>query len=159
MSAYFEDLVVGETRELGSHTFTAEEIKVFARAYDPQPFHTDEEAAKASHFGALCASGWHTAGIWMRLMIEHRKREVAAAMETGRPIARLGPSPGFRDLKWLLPVYAGDTVAFSSTLTETRPSASRPEWGIARHHNVGVNQKGKRVFEFQGAVFVERRPG
>ena len=71
---YFEDVQVGETIPLGRHTFTAEEIKAFAQRFDPQPFHVDEKAAEESHFGALVASGWHTAVIWMRLMVEYRRR-------------------------------------------------------------------------------------
>ena len=72
--------------------------------------------------------------------------------------SRIGPSPGFRDLKWLKPVYAGDTVSYSSILTQARPSGSRPGWGLVTHHNVGVNQHGARVIEFLGTVFWERRP-
>jgi acyl dehydratase len=155
MSRWFEDLEIGETDELGSHTFTAGEIKAFARQYDPQPFHLDEEAARDSAFGALCASGWHTAAIWMRLMVRRRQEEEAAA--TG-PSARLGPSPGFRDMKWLKPVYAGDTITYASTLVDKRPSGSRPQWGLVTHRNTGVNQKGELVFEFQATAFLERKP-
>ncbi len=158
MTVYFEDIVIGEVRELGAYTFTADEIKAFALAYDPQPFHTDEEAAKASHFGALCASGWHTAAIWMRLMIASRQRETDAARAAGLPVAELGPSPGFRDLKWLAPVYAGVTIAYTATVIDKRASRTRPQWGLVCHHNVGIDGNGRRVFEFQGAVFWQRRP-
>ena len=75
---FFEDVVVGERFEVGRHTFTADNIKAFARRFDPQLFHLDEAAAARSHFGALCASGWHTAAVWMRLMVEHQRREDAA---------------------------------------------------------------------------------
>ena len=158
MMGFFEDLTIGETEELGSHSFTAEEIKAFAAAYDPQPFHLDEEAGRQSHFGGLCASGWHTAAVWMGLMIAHAKRFAAEAEAAGRPVPELGPSPGFRDLRWLRPVYAGDTITYSSTLVDKRPSSSRPRWGIVSHRNVGVNQKGEPVFEFVGTAFWERRP-
>jgi acyl dehydratase len=155
MSRYFEDLAVGEVTELGAHTFTAEEIKAFAGLYDPQPFHLDEAAAAASHFGALCASGWHTAAIWMRLMVRTMQAQDDAP---GAPAARLGPSPGFRDLKWLRPVYAGDTIRYASTLVDKRPSGSRPGWGLVTHRNTGTNQDGVLVFEFQATAFLERRP-
>lgn len=155
---YFEDLMVGETDELGSHTFTAEEIVRFARQFDPQPFHIDPEAAKDSLFGALCASGWHTASVWMKLMLAFREHVRADARAHGARAARLGPSPGFTNLKWLKPVYVGDTITYRSTLTGKRVSASRPGWGLVFHHNVGVNQKGEEVFSFEGAVFWERRP-
>lgn len=156
---WLDDLVVGEREALGSHTFTAEEIKTFAAAYDPQPFHMDEEAAKASHFGALCASGWHTVGIWMRLRIATMKKTQEALRAAGLPIPGFGPSPGFRDLKWLKPVYVGDTISFDSTLLEARPSGSRPGWGLVHHLNTGTNQHGQRVMEFVGVAFWQRRPG
>ena len=155
---YLEDLLVGETDELGSYTFTADEIIRFASEYDPQRFHVDPEAAKHSLFGSLCASGWHTASIWMKRMIAYREHVREEALARGERPARLGPSPGFTHLKWLKPVYAGDTVTYRSTLTSKRVSASRPGWGIAFHRNVGVNQRGEEVFSFDGSVFWERRP-
>lgn len=158
MSGFYEDLVIGDTVALGSHTFTAEEIKAFASAYDPQPFHLDEAAARASHFGGLCASGWHTCAMWMRLMIEAVEKGRAAARAQGLPIAERGPSPGFRDLRWLKPVYAGDTITYAATLTGKRVSASRPGWGLVTHHNTGVNQKGELVMEFTASAFLQRRP-
>jgi acyl dehydratase len=157
MSEFFEDLVIGETEPLGSHLFTPEEIKAFARAYDPQPFHLDEAAAEASPFGGLCASGWHTAGIWMRLMVQTRLRKAAARQAEGLPVARMGPSPGFKDLRWILPVYAGDTISYDSTLVEKRASASRPGWGLVTHLNGGTNQMGARVFEFTSTAFWQSR--
>src|SRR5690554_1859971 len=117
---YFEDIAVGDVYEVGRHTFSAEEIKSFARRFDPQYFHVDEEAAKSSHFGALCASGWHTALAWMRLMVAYRRREAEAAHASGRPVGRMGPSLGFRELKWLKPVYAGDTIEYRSEVTKIR---------------------------------------
>jgi acyl dehydratase len=158
MTKFYDDLVVGEVTDLGSHTFTAQEIKAFAAAFDPQPFHLDEEAARQSHFGALCASGWHTCAIWMRLMIDSVDRIRNDALAKGLPVAERGPSPGFRELKWLKPVYAGDTITYSATLIDKRVSASRPGWGLVTHHNLGVNQKGERVLEFTASAFLERHP-
>jgi acyl dehydratase len=154
---YFEDLVIGETEELGSYTFLPDDIIGFAKQYDPQPFHVDAEAAKSSLFGALCASGWHTASVWMKHMVGHRDRIRAYALSHGQRPARLGPSPGFSNLKWLKPVYAGDTITYRTTVTAKRPSASRPEWGLVFHHNTGTNQHGEAVFAFDGMVFWERR--
>jgi acyl dehydratase len=156
---FLDDLVPGEPDVLGSFTFREPDILRFGRAYDPQPFHTDPEAARASFFGGLIASGWHTAGGWMRTMIDFRRRCEAMARDNGLPCAALGPSPGFRDLRWLLPVYAGDTITYSTAITAARPSASRPGWGLATQHNTGVNQYGDTVFEFTGAVLWQRRPG
>ncbi|HXX26352.1 MAG TPA: MaoC family dehydratase [Pseudolabrys sp.] len=155
---YLEDIQVGETFVLGRYTFGADEIKAFAGRFDPQLFHLDEEAAEASHFGALCASGWHTAAIWMRLMVEYRKRLVEQARARGEPIASTGPALGFRDLKWLKPVYVGDTIDYASEVTETRASGSRPGFGLMTIRSIGVNQNGEPVISFVSTTFVERRP-
>jgi acyl dehydratase len=154
---YFEDIRIGERREIGSHTFTPDEIKTFAKAYDPQPFHVDESAAAQSHFGALCASGWHTAAVCMRLLIDDRKRRVAEMRERGEDIGLWGPSPGFRDLKWLKPVYAGDTITFTTEPVEARASQSRPGWGLVTMRHTGANQKGDTVYSILVSAFVQRR--
>lgn len=155
---YLDDIPIGEKITLGQHTFTAPDIKAFAARFDPQPFHMNEEEAARSHFGALCASGWQTAAIWMRLMVDYQRRNAQAQRAAGKPIAKLGPSPGFRDLKWLRPVYAGDTITYTTQVTEKRASESRPGWGLMTALNEGVNQKGEKVISFVSTVFVERRP-
>jgi acyl dehydratase len=154
---FFEDMRIGERYEVGRHTFTAENIKAFAVRFDPQLFHVDEEAAKRSHFGALCASGWHTASVWMRLMIEHHLREDAKCRARGEPVATFGPSPGFRELKWLKPVYAGDTITYATEIVELRPSKSRPSWGLISVRNTGNNQRGEPVISFVSTSFVQSR--
>jgi acyl dehydratase len=155
---YFEDIRVGYSDAVGRHTFTAEEIKSFAQRFDPQPFHVDEAAAERSHFGALCASGWHTAAVWMRLMVDHRRRLIEAAPARPEPVAALGPALGFRDLKWLKPVYVGDTIAYRSEVVETRVSNSRPGSGLLTIRSTGTNQNGDMVISFVSTTFVERRP-
>jgi len=155
---YLEDIRVGETTELGAHTFAAEEIKSFATRFDPQPFHVDEAAAAHSHFGGLIASGWHTASVCIRLIVLARLREEEAMRARGEPVGRTGPSPGFRDLKWPKPVYAGDTITYATEVIETRPVASRPDKGLVFARNTGVNQSGELVFSFISALFVDRRP-
>jgi len=157
---FFEDIKVGDRYEVGQHTFTADDIKSFAVRYDPQLFHVDEEAAERSHFGALCASGWHTGSAWMRLMIDYNQREDAKRRARGEPVATFGPSPGFRDLKWLKPVYVGDTVTYATEIVDLRPSRSRPDWGLIAMRNTGTNQKGEPVISFVSTSFVQRRrPG
>ncbi len=156
---YLDDLVVGESFVLGSHTFQADEIKTFARRFDPQPFHIDEAAAQRSHFGALCASGWHTVAVWMRLMIEFRKRVVEEERARGETSAATGPAPGFRNLKWLKPVLVGDTITYSAEVIETRASNSRPGWGLLTQRGTGVNQRGETVLSFESTTFLQRRPG
>ena len=156
---YFEDIVIGARREVGSYTFTAERIKAFARKYDPQPFHLDEAAGKASLFGGLAASGWHTAAAAMRCGVDSRARERAAAQARGDDAPAGGPSPGFKNLRWPKPVLAGDTVTFFTEVKSTRPSVSRPQWGLVFFLNTGVNQRGELVFSFEGSGFVPRRPG
>jgi acyl dehydratase len=154
---FFDDIRIGDPREFGKHTFTAAEIKRFAQSFDPQPFHLDEEAARRSHFGALCASGWHTTAACMRLIVDYHKRLAAEMIAEGKQPAKVGPSPGFKNLKWLKPIYAGDTVAFASEVIEMRPLASRPQWGMVRMRTTGTNQKGERVYEIENAAFIERR--
>jgi acyl dehydratase len=155
---FYEDLAVGDRMVLGSVAFTADDIIRFAEAFDPQAFHLDERAAKASHFGALAASGWHTGAHWMGQMVKNRTAASIAAVKRGERPARLGASPGFQHLRWRKPVLAGDVIRYTSAIYEKRASASRPEWGIVRHYNTGVNQKGEAVFSFIGSVFWERRP-
>lgn len=150
----------GETIELGSHTFEADAIVDFARDFDPQPFHLDEEAGKASLFGGLSASGWHVACAWMALWIANQNRvmaELSANTPAGEPIPVAGPSPGFEDMRWLKPVLAGDTVSYRTTVVSTRATASRPEWGILTFRNEGF-VAGQLVFHFTGLVFMPRRP-
>jgi acyl dehydratase len=153
---FFDEIRVGDTVEVGRHTFTAATIKSFAARFDPQPFHLDEAAAERSHFRQLCASGWHTACVWMRLLIECRRREDEDRRARGEPVAALGVSPGFRDLQWLKPVYVGDTVAYSTEVIEMRPLASRPGWGVVSWRNTGVNQRGEPVISFISSAFVAR---
>lgn len=154
---FFEDVRVGDSYELGHYTFAAEEIKNFAQRFDPQLFHVDDEAAAQSHFGALCASGWHTAAVWMRLMVDYRRRQIEAARARGERVAGMGPALGFRELKWLKPVYVGDTVAYRSEVIASRESASRPGFGLMTIRSTGVNQNGEMVLSFESTTFVERR--
>jgi len=155
---YFEEIQVGDTFAVGRHTFTADEIKAFAQRFDPQLFHIDETAAERSHFGALCASGWHTAVVWMRLMVDYRRGMIEAARARGEPVVGIGPALGFRELKWLKPVYVGDTIEYQSEVVETRVSNSRPSSGLMTIRSTGVNQNGEPVISFVSITFVERRP-
>jgi acyl dehydratase len=154
---YFEDIQVGDIIPVGRHTFTADEIKAFAQRFDPQLFHVDEAAAERSHFGALCASGWHTAVVWMRLMVDQRRAMSEAARARGEPVAGIGPALGFREMKWLTPVYVGDTIDYQSEVIETRVSSSRPHSGLLTIRSTGVNQNGERVISFESITFVECR--
>ncbi|MCU0819530.1 MAG: dehydratase [Beijerinckiaceae bacterium] len=141
----------GLTLRFGEIEFTPEAIKAFARDYDPQEFHLDEDIGRATHFGGLSASGWQIASNWMRAIVRFWESEAAA----GRFVPKLGPSPGFRDLLWLRPVLAGDRITYGSRFIEGRKSASKPGWGIAQHRNFGINQRGQLVFAFTGIVLWE----
>jgi acyl dehydratase len=153
----YEDIVIGETVVFGSHTFTAEEIKRFARQFDPQPFHLDEAAAARTHFGTLCASGWHTMAVWMGMMVRYRQRLATERLAQGRPLPEFGPSPGFRELRWLKPVYVGDTITYASTVIDKRASQSRPEWGVLSIRTTGHNQAGDLVVSVINTAFAKRR--
>lgn len=146
-----EYLGIGVTTTLGSYHFDADTIKDFARKYDPQPFHVDEEQARNSVFGRLCASGWHTAAAWMKLNLAYRNRPWGGP----GPAPEFGPSPGFRNLKWLKPVYAGETVTFTRIGLHHRPLASRPGWRMLTIHSEGFDSTGDKVIEFDSAVLVK----
>ena len=157
MTRFFEDCQIGDRIELGSHHFTAEAIIAFGRAYDPQPFHVDAAAGRASLFGGLAASGWHICGGWMRLMVEYRARDAVEMAKLKLPLARLGPSPGVKNLKWPNPVLAGDTVRYATTMTGLVDLKSRPDWGLWLSMNEAVNESGLTVMTFTGQVLAERR--
>jgi acyl dehydratase len=154
---FFEDLVVGQRREVGSFTFTAEDIKRFATQFDPQRFHLDEEAGRNSLFGGLAASGWHVGSVCMKLLVADGQRQAKEAAARGEKVAVWGPSPGFRELRWIKPVLAGDTIAYASEIESLRTSEKRPEWGILQARNTGTNQRGEPVFSLLATAFVPRR--
>lgn len=156
---FFEDIEVGQRRELGSFTFTAEAIKRFAVQFDPQRFHLSEEEGRKSLFGGLAASGWHVGSVCMKLLVADGQRQMKDAAARGEKIAVWGPSPGFRDLRWLRPVLAGDTISFASEVESKRTSESRLEWGIVQARNTGSNQRGELVFSLLATAFVPRRGG
>jgi acyl dehydratase len=154
---FFEDIEIGARRELGAFTFTAEDIKRFAKEFDPQRFHLDEEEGRKSLFGGLAASGWHVAAVCMKLLVADGKRVRAEAIARGEEVAVWGPSPGFRELRWIRPVLAGDTIGYSNVVETKRTSEKRPEWGILQARNSGINQRGEQVFSFLATAFVPRR--
>jgi len=146
---WWENLAVGEVRELGSLRVTEEEIVAFARQFDPQPFHLDAEAARHSVFGALCASGWHTCALAMRLMVTNFLHESSS----------LG-SPGLESLKWLKPVFPGDELRLRHTITDKRPMGKRPDVGLVRGVWELFNQHGDKVLHMEGhGMFRRRKPG
>ena len=145
---YFEDFRVGEVLTLGSLTVSEPEIIAFARQFDPQPFHTDPARAKASVFGGLIASGWHTVGLYMRLLVDG----MISAMADSQG------SPGVDKIEWLKPVRPGDTLTAKVTIVELVPSKSRPDRGTIRTLGEMVNQKGETVMTMRGIGFFGRRP-
>lgn len=144
---YLEDFHVGEQGTLGSASVTMEEIVAFARQFDPQPFHLDEQAAASSIFGGLVASGWHTASLCMRLMVEGVLSKSAS----------LG-SPGVDELRWLKPVRPGDTLTLNLEVLECTPSKSKADRGSIRARYGLTNQRGEVVMTMVGITLVRRRP-
>jgi acyl dehydratase len=136
---YWEDFPVGKVREFGGVTMTADEIIAFARQFDPQPFHLSEEGGKNSLFGGLCASGWHTCALAMRMMCD------AYLLET----ASLG-SPGLENIRWLKPVRPGDTLRLRTVVLEARPLDSRPHVGLVRTRWEMLNQNNEEVMQMEG---------
>ncbi len=157
MGLFFEDIVTGVARELGVYTFTREAIVAFANEYDPQLFHLDEEGGRNSIYGAMTASGWQTTSVWLRMLVDDRNRESDMMRFRGERPARYGPSPGFESLKWIKPVFVGDSVRFTTCIVEKRDSKSRPQVGLAIYQNEGFNQHGELVFSLVSKMFVERR--
>lgn len=148
-------MIPGWKGEIGSHTFTSEEIITFAKAYDPQPFHVDAEAAKSSLFGGLCASGWHTASVWMRKQRDFVKETMQERINQGLPVPEFGPSPGFENLKWIRPVFAGDTITYFNEILTCRPSNSKPGWYVMTARQSGCNQNGQPVISFESMVLLK----
>ena len=147
LTGWLDDMTIGLTVDLGSHTFCEEEIIEFAAKWDPQPFHIDREAARTGPFGAIIASGWHTGACGMRHHVHTRQAYLAEGQRRGLPDAPRGPSPGFRDMKWLEPVFAGDEIHYYMTTESWRP-VSRKGWGVMITHFEGVNQHGRKVYEY-----------
>ena len=143
---YWEDMAAGSVRDLGTVTMSAQEIKDFARQFDPQPFHLDEEAGRQSIFGALCASGWHTCALAMKLTVENFLLEAAS----------MG-SPGLESLRWLKPVYPGDTLRLQQSVVESRALRSRPDIGLVRSRWEMFNQGGDKVMQMEGYGMFRRR--
>jgi acyl dehydratase len=144
---YFEDYAVGQKFGSGTATMTAERIKSFAREFDPQPFHTDEEAARHTFFGGLVASGWHTASMAMRIMCDEYLLRSSS----------LG-SPGIDSLQWLLPVRPGDTLRVRLTVLEARPLKSRPGVGLVKSRHEVLNQHDQVVMRMEGYGMFGQRP-
>ena len=143
---FFEDAEVGARREIGDYTFTADAIRKFAGKYDPQRFHLDEEEGRKSLFGGLAASGWHVASACMKVLVADGQLRMKDALARGEKVGTPGPSPGIRDLRWMRPVLAGDTIRFSTSIVSKRVSESRPGWGVLQTRADGVNQRGEEVF-------------
>ncbi|MBB4094005.1 MaoC family dehydratase [Ochrobactrum pecoris] len=149
---------LGQNLVIGSYTFTADEIIDFARKYDPQPFHLDAEAAKKSVFGGLCASGWHTTAVFMKLNVASILAATKEALKRGETPPTFGPSPGFENLKWSKPVYAGDTITYKRVVHAIRPLASRPGWSMLTMTTSAYNQNGEEVLLFDNAAMVKLPP-
>jgi acyl dehydratase len=144
---YLEDITPGMAWTFPPRTVSEDEIIAFARDYDPQPFHLDKEAAKQSLFGGLCASGWHTAGIMMRMLVDHMIGKYAS----------MG-SPGIDQLRWVKPVFPGDTLHLRGEVLDVKFSRSKPDRGVITTRYEMTNQKGETVLTMQGKGMYARRP-
>jgi acyl dehydratase len=144
---FWEDFPVGDVRDFGGLPVTREAVLAFARQFDPQPFHVDDDAARESLFGGLCASGWHTAAMAMRMMCDGYLLDSAS----------LG-SPGIDQLRWLQPVFPGDTLRVRMTVLAARPMASRPTVGLVQTRWDVRNQRDEPVMTMEGWGMFRRRP-
>ena len=144
---YLEDFAVGQTFGSGRLRLTEGRIKSFASEFDPQPFHLDEEAARDTIFRGLAASGWHTAAVTMRLLVESELKPVCGVI-----------GAGFEELRWPRPVRPGDELRVESEVLDVRPSQSRPDQGLIKVRTTTLNQDGQVVQVFTGNLLVPRRP-
>ncbi len=144
---YFEDMTVGKSYEFEGPTLTEADIIEFALKYDPQPFHIDPEEAKDTFFKGLAASGWQTAGIYMKMLVDGLLNQTVS----------MG-SPGVDQLRWVKPVRPGDTLKAQFTIIEARPSTSRPDMGIIRSESQVFNQHNEVVMTLTNSGFFGRRP-
>lgn len=144
---YFEDMTVGRTLDLGSKTVSEPEIIAFAREFDPQPFHIDPEAAAHSIFGGIIASGWHTCGMAMRLLVDGLLAHSAS----------LG-SPGIEQIRWTRPVRPGDTLHATVSVLQCTPSTSKPDRGTIKWRLEMTNQAGELVMWMESFGLLGRRP-
>src|SRR5215469_4881809 len=145
---YFEDFRIGEVLQLGSRTVSEADIIDFARQFDPQPFHVDPARAKESAFGGLIASGWHTASLFMRLLVDGFIDHVAESLG----------SPGVDKVEWLKPVRPGDTLSGRITIMELIPSKSRADRGTIKTRGEMINQRRELVMTIRGVGIFRRRP-
>jgi acyl dehydratase len=143
---YFEDYVEGDVHNFGSVKVEADEIIAFAKRYDPQPIHTDPEAAKVGPFGGIIASGWMTVGLMMRLYVEHYLSSVASLV-----------SPGIDALRWHRPVRPGDRLSVRVTIAKTAVSKSKPDRGIVTSSIEVINQKAELVMSLTAVNIILRR--
>jgi len=145
---FWEDMAVGQVRDLGTISPSREDIIAFASQFDPQPFHLDDAAGAASVFGGLCASGWHTCSMAMRLMVTNFLQQTSS----------LG-SPGLENIQWKKPVYPNDTLRLQTTVLETKPMGRRPDVGMTRNLWEMFNQHGDKVLHMEGwGMFRRRHP-
>jgi acyl dehydratase len=145
---YFEDIAIGAKASFGNYEVTREEVMEFASRYDPQPFHLSDDAAARTHFGRLSASGWHTCAMVMSMIVENGKKN---------PSAGLG-SPGIDELRWIKPVYPGDTLRCETEVIEKRQSQSRPEMGIFKSRMTVFNQDDVAVMSMVSNGLIATRP-
>ena len=144
---WFEDYVPGAVHEFGSIAVDEDEVLAFGRRFDPQVFHTDPEAAKQTEYGGLIASGWHTAGLMMRMYSDYYLSRVATLV-----------SPGVDEVRWVLPVRPGDVLSIRVTVLKARRSRSKPDRGIVRSAVEVLNQRGEAVLTVTANNFILCRP-
>ena len=144
---FYEDIEIGVIQKFGRYEVTRDEVIEFASKYDPQPFHLSDEEARKTHFGKLSASGWHTGAMMMRMMVENFKENEQAGLG----------SPGIENLRWIKPVFPGDTLRCESEVISKRRSESRPEMGITIGRLTVFNQDDEPVMSMESTGLIAVR--
>ena len=154
---FYEELDLGRELQLGTYLFTEDNISSFKQRFAPVPFHLSQAAAAAGLFGKPVAVGFHICSAWMICFVATNSAAREKRVAESQPLPEIGPSPGLQNIRWPLPVSAGDVISFSTRIIAKRELASRPTWGMLTSLNQGFNEKGQQVLSFESKVLTARR--
>ncbi len=157
MARYFEDLSLGLRYELGTYTFTDENIRSFSSRFAPVPFHSSAEVAEQGLFGSIAAVGFHICCAWMPCFLKTLEQHQTQKLNAGEILPEIGPGAGLKNIRWHIPVHAGDMVSYSAEVTALRDLKSKPAWGLVTAFSEGHNQHGKCVVSFESSMLTAKR--
>lgn len=157
MARYYEDLTIGLRYELGSYTFTKENIRSFSSRFAPVPFHSSAEVAEQGLFGSIAAVGFHICCAWMPCFLKTLEQHQTQRLNAGEILPEIGPGAGLKNIRWHIPVHAGDVVSYSVEVKALRDLKSKPGWGLVTVFSQGHNQRGACVVSFESSMLTAMR--